>query len=365
MLRRGLRFQPFAPPIALVVALALALSSPGTAPATPAAPSAASGAGGMAGSGTPGSGTAPFGGASAAASDESARALAAETARLDAEARAPATDIRIAPSASRGVIGAWLVAGPFKAGRPALDALPVGVTGIDEAALAASSGGALGGERDFGAQRKKPPAHWMITSSSDGAVDLKSALELPSSDLIAYASGVLHVEHAGRHLLALGVDDGVRVLVDGATVLSRDDGRPVREDDDVVPLDLTAGDHTIVLKLHQRDGAWAFRARIVDATLAPPAGAYLRLPGTNADDARTLVTRMSSVSLDRAFDGTVDPPRYRPKLTVRYPEGAPRGVPASRDRKPSRVAHHIRSSSDLLRISAAVRRGSRDRTSSD
>ncbi len=36
---------------------------------------------------------------------------------------------------------------------------------------------------------------------------------------------------------------------------------------------------------------------------------------------------MSWVSIDRTFDGTVDPPRYRPKLTVRFPEGAPRGLP--------------------------------------
>ncbi|HEY8073488.1 MAG TPA: hypothetical protein VIF62_05250, partial [Labilithrix sp.] len=33
-----------------------------------------------------------------------------ETPRLDAEARAPAVDVRIAPS-SRGAIGAWLAAG--------------------------------------------------------------------------------------------------------------------------------------------------------------------------------------------------------------------------------------------------------------
>ena len=316
----GRRALPL-PPVALVTALALAASSPGSAPATPAAPPPASAASASVAPPFP----AP---APSSSSDAASRAAAAETARLDAEARAPATDVRIAPSMARGVIGAWLVAGPFKAGRPALDALPVGVTGIDEAALAASSGATLGSERDFGGgpTRKKPAARWMITSSNDGPVDLKAALELPGGDLIAYASGALHVERAGRYLLLLGVDDGVRVMVDGATVLTRDDARPVREDDDVVPLDLTAGDHTIVLKLHQRDGAWAFRARFVDATLAPPAGAYLRLPGTIADDARTLATKMAWVSLDRAFDGTVDPPRYRPKLTVRYPEGAPRGV---------------------------------------
>jgi predicted esterase len=304
------------PPVALVTALALALaaSAADSAPATSAAPPATSAA------------AAPLNDAAARAANAAA---VAETARLDAEARAPAVDVRIAPSTARGSIGAWLVAGPYKAGHPALDALPSGVAGIDEAALAPSSGATLGGERDLGGPRnKKPAARWMIVSSNEGAIDLKAAFDLPGSDLIAYAAGTLHVERAGRYLLALGVDDGVRVIVDGAAVLTRDDARPVREDDDVVPLDLAAGDHSIALKLHQRDGAWAFRARFVDATLAPPAGAYLRLPGTIAEDARTLAAKMAWASLDRAFDGTVEPPRYRPKLTVRYAEGAPRGVAA-------------------------------------
>ncbi len=306
MRRRALPLHP----VALVTALALAASSPGSAPATP--PPAPS----------PVTANAP---PADAATRAAAAAAAAETARLDAEARAPAADVRIAPSTPRGAIGAWLVAGPFKAGRPALDTAPAGV---DESALAAASSGAtFGGERDFGPPKKRPAARWLLASSNEGAIDLKATLEPSGPELIAYAAGSLHVERAGRYLFMLGVDDGVRVSVDGRVVLTRDDGRPVRDDDDVLPLDLSAGDHAIVLKLHQRDGAWAFRARFVDATLAPPAGAYLRLPGTSADDARTLATKMSWVSLDRAFDGTVDPPRYRPKLTVRFPEGAPRGVP--------------------------------------
>lgn len=306
------------PPVALVAALAVAASSPGSAPATPASAS------GTAAAPAPSPPSAADLAARAAA-----QAAAAETTRLDGEARAPATDVRIAPSASRGVIGAWLVAGPFKAGRPALEAAPAGV---DEPSLAPLSGAIASAERDFGGAsantKKKPAAHWMIASSGEGPIDLKATLELPGPDLIAYAGGTLHVEHAGRYLLLLSVDDGVRVTVDGRVVLTRDDARPVRDDDDIVPLDLTAGDHTVLLKLHQRDGAWAFRARFVDPTLAPPAGAYFRLPGTIAEDARTLAMKMASVSLDRAFDGTVDPPRYRPKLAVRFTEGAPRGVPA-------------------------------------
>ncbi len=246
-------------------------------------------------------------------------------ARDDGEtARATATDVRIAPSRD-GAFGAWLVAGPFKAPKPALETAPAGV---DETVISATSGASLGGERELGMPpRKKPPARWVIASSGEGAIDLKAALETKDTDVVGYASGVLHVDRAGKYLLLLAVDDGVRVSVDGKVVHARDEYRPVREDDDVVPLDLAAGDHPIVLKLHQRDGAWAFRARLVDATLAPPEGAYLVLPGTTGDDARALATKMSWVSLDRGFDAISDPPRYRPRLTVRFPEGAPRGVP--------------------------------------
>jgi poly(3-hydroxybutyrate) depolymerase len=266
-----------------------------------------------------------------AAPKEAATAVAplapSDSARLDAEARAPATDVRIAPS-SRGVLGAWLVVGPFRAApHAAFDAGPAGVSGIDESHLAPSSGDVLGGERDFGVPRKKPPARWMIASSNDGSIDLKGALEASGTDLVAYAAGTIHVERAGRHLLLLGVDDGVRVSIDGRAVYTRDDPRPVREDDDIITLDLTAGDHDVLLKLHQRDGAWAFRARLVDATLGVPIGSYLRLPGTTADDARTLAGKMSLVSIDRTFDPASEPPRYRPRITVRFPEGAPRGVP--------------------------------------
>ena len=124
--------------------------------------------------------------------------------------------------------------------------------------------------------------------------------------------------------MLVGADDGLRVLVDGKAVVQRDEFRPARDDDDMIALDLTAGDHALVLKLHQRDAAWSFHARILDAeTLSAPVGAYLALPGTTADDARELATKMSWASIDRGLHGG----GYRPKLTVRFLEGAPRGVP--------------------------------------
>jgi poly(3-hydroxybutyrate) depolymerase len=306
------RRRPSLPPIAVVIAIVAAPLRPAeSAPQAPVsrAPRA------------PAAAPAP-----ALAPGETARDAAerAELARLDAEARAPATDVRLAPSSDRGGLGAWLVAGPFRGAHA--DALPAGVEQRD---LAPSLDAAVGdGDEDHGARKKSSPTRWRIASTREGNIDLKKLLGASGKDLVAFAGGALHVERAGTYLLLLGVDDGVRVIVDGETVYTRDEARPARDDDDLVPLDLAPGDHDVLLELHQRTGAWVFHARFVDrATLRPPLGAYLRLPGTSAADARALAGEMSLLSVDRAFDAASDPPRYAPKLTVRFPEGAPRGVP--------------------------------------
>jgi hypothetical protein len=163
---------------------------------------------------------------------------------------------------------------------------------------------------------------WKLAASVDGPVDLAAVLDPKGGDAFAYAGGVLHVEHQGPHTLLVGADDGVAVLLDGRRVFSRDEPRPQRDDDDLVPLDLSPGDHTLVLALHQHKGPWAFRVRLLDAQLQPPKDARWTLPGATPDDARALAARMSSVALDRGVvaDG------YRPVLTVRYPDGAPRDV---------------------------------------
>jgi hypothetical protein len=167
-------------------------------------------------------------------------------------------------------------------------------------------------------------AGWRLVSASSGPLDLASSLD-GKSDRTVYAGGLLHVEHGGRHYLLLGADDGVAVDVDGTRVFERDEVRPERDDDDLVALDLGPGDHTVLLMLHHRAAharTWSFRARLLDAQLQPPLDSSWTLPGTSPDDARGLAARMSSVSLDRGMVAN----GYRPTLSVRFPEGAPRGV---------------------------------------
>jgi predicted esterase len=161
------------------------------------------------------------------------------------------------------------------------------------------------------------------TTSNPGLIDVGGALGAHSNDLFAEAGGVLHVEQAGRYTLLVGADDGLTVYVDGQKVLSRDEGRPQRDDDDVVPLDLTAGDHVVLFGLHQHAGVWTLGARVLDADLQPPRGASWLLPGAGADVATALAASPSSLHLDR--DVTAD--GYRLRLGVRFPAGVPRDVP--------------------------------------
>lgn len=247
-----------------------------------------------------------------------------------------ADSVRMAPG-PEGAIGAWLVIGPFhtptsgnKKTTPEMlsadiDATPVE---IDEKKIAPSLGDFFEGDtRVQNVPDPKSPGNtaptWILASSGEGAIDIRRALKTKEPDVIAYAAGTLKIARGGKYLLLLGTDDGVRVMVDGKNIFTRDEARPERSDDDLVPIDLTAGDHPIVLKLHQRDGAWSFRVRLVDASLNPPIGSTLELPGTHASDARTLAQKMSWVSLDRGLRDD----RYAPELTVRFPEGAPLGIP--------------------------------------
>jgi predicted esterase len=222
---------------------------------------------------------------------------------LDARARQPATRVELAP-APDGTLGAWLLLGPYP--------LPAG----GDAPLTVPPPGQV-----------DPPdgKHWTLASSSEGPIDVKAALHPKGGEAVAFAAGTLHVEQKGRYLLMLGADDGVTVYVDDKKVFARDESRPQRDDDDMVPMDLTPGDHALLLRLHQHDAGWAFKARVLDAHLDPPEGGYLALPGTTLDDARLLVEKLSWVSVDRGLTGAH--PEYRPSLVVRFPEGAPRGVP--------------------------------------
>ena len=267
-----------------------------------------------------------------------ASGAAASTAATTATTAITSTSTRIGLSLD-GHVGAWLLLGPYRSASHGLkpgkgvtipEALATDPPDVAEASLAPRY------DVEGPAQAPVPPPRpghpaaptprWLVASSAAGAIDVKSALKADplatSTDLVAYAAGTLHLAKAAKLYMLLGSDDGVRVSVDGKVVFRHDESRPQRDDDDMVPLDLAAGDHPMLFKLHQRDGAWSFRVRFVDEKLAPPEGAWVELAGADAAKARELARDMARVHAE--LGTRVD--AYVMHLRVRYSEGVPLGV---------------------------------------
>src|SRR4029077_16801808 len=135
-------------------------------------------------------------------------------------------------------------------------------------------------------------------------IDLLSALGQRGPEAFAFVYGVLHLDAPLKGMLLLGASDGAKVWIDHKVVSSNDWPRPERSDEDVIRLDLPAGDHPILLKLHHREGYWASHVRVVDTTLAAPPGAYLRLPGTGDGDARSLAQNMTAIEVNRGLQAS-------------------------------------------------------------
>lgn len=205
-----------------------------------------------------------------------------------------------------GRMGAWLVG-----------ALPDGARATDEEHLTPRLNGPV--DAASGATPR-----WRLGSTADGALRLDDALEGHLHG-VAYAGGVVRVARGGRYLLLLGSEGGVEVRVDGRSTFAREGARPGRDGEDLVAVDLTPGDHAIVLALKRRSNAAGIdlRARVLGESLQPlPPGSWI-LPGTGDADAAGLAARMATASLDRGMtdDG------YRPVLTVTLHEGIPAGAP--------------------------------------
>lgn len=236
---------------------------------------------------------------------------------------APPNAVKMALSAD-GHLGVMVVAGPFRPhvakGAALLDA---SIPGLDEGRPALRAGNAAG-END-GAGGPAPP--WTVLSSEGAGLDLKSGLGLGASakdkDVLAYAGFEFIAPKRGKYTFLVTADDGVRLSVDGKKILSRDEPRPAREDDDAAIVDLSVGSHTVLLKLHQRDGLFGLRIRILDEAWRP--AGFVSLPGATADDVDKMVRRGSFVSVDRGLTEN----GYEPRVSVRFPDGLP-AAPAIR-----------------------------------
>lgn len=210
------------------------------------------------------------------------------------------------PSPS-GHIGAWLVTGPVRADEEARIVAALG-SGLAGAAVVSSP--SRGGPRGGSA--------WRLAAANEGVVDLRAALPTRERDVVAYAALRLDVSRPTKLLLLLGASDGVRVLLDGEAIDVRDEARPMREDDHVVPLVVREGVHTLALRLRVSTGPWLVRARLVDEAFRPPEAVRSSLPGVPHEAARAASAGLVRAALNRGVraDG------YAPELALRFPDGA-------------------------------------------
>jgi poly(3-hydroxybutyrate) depolymerase len=266
---------------------------------------------------------------------------------------ASAGEVGITPSHT-GRFGAWLAIGPLLVNnKPKAAARSIDSTVLssgDEAQVVGRLGRSLpvlaGADDESAESADGKPSTWRLAMATDGPLDVAAALHHKEGEAFALLSGVLHLAEPLRGALLLGASDGVRVIVDHKVLLSNDAIRPERDGEEIVRLDLGAGDHPILIKLHHRTGYWAAGVRIVDQNLAAPRGAYLLLPGTTDADAKTLSGRLTSVKVDRGLgaDG------YEPRVTVSFPGGMPRGT--DRTVRASATVHKSSGPVTLYRIDA-------------
>ena len=256
---------------------------------------------------------------------------------------AAAGEVMLVPPPS-GRIGAWLALGPINVTvkgkrnqqQRSMDANML--MDAEEASLVGKLGRAVTvGSTD--ADGDSSTATWKIISSNEGPLDIAAAMN-PRGEAFAYLYGVLHLPTALKGgALMVGSSDGARVWVGRKQISSTDGNRPQRDDEDIARLDLPPGDHGILVKLHHRDGYWAFRMRIVDATFTAPRGAFFRLPATSDSDVRQLQAKMANIEIRRGLGVS----GFAPTVNVSFPEGILRGTDRS------------------VRVTAAARAGDRRR----
>lgn len=108
------------------------------------------------------------------------------------------------------------------------------------------------------------PLRWRTDAPVDprGRYDL-AQLMTPTRWSAAYARGTLDAPEDGRYLLLLTSTDPLRVWVDGEEIFADAQLSRAVGDHLVLPLQLTKGGHTFLLKSAHREGAWLVQARLV------------------------------------------------------------------------------------------------------
>jgi len=157
---------------------------------------------------------------------------------------------------------AWLLCGPFPLGCDEEDDDTKHLDGFETDFLQAH-----GGERNLRVEEGQVErceggsATWRRWTSDSNIVDFDRAIS-ERECVVGYACCDIESARANACLLALGSNDGISVWLNGEQVLDSTRGRPVRVDDDVVPVALREGRNRLLVKVEERGSRWGLCARL-------------------------------------------------------------------------------------------------------
>lgn len=92
---------------------------------------------------------------------------------------------------------------------------------------------------------------------TSGYIDF-SRLFSPNEEVVAYAYTTINMEEAGKKTFGVGSNDGVKVWINGTTVLDRPVSRKAEPNQDQFTVQLRKGENTILVKVDQLKRAWGF-----------------------------------------------------------------------------------------------------------
>lgn len=124
---------------------------------------------------------------------------------------------------------------------------------------------------DLGAvvEARSRELEWRRIPETDSGFVPFARLFYPSEQVFAYAATTLEVPEDTDAAFRLGSDEAIRVFLDGHVVFERDVRRSCRFDQDAFGVRLSAGRHTLVVKLAQRVDDWGFALRLTDPSGEP------------------------------------------------------------------------------------------------
>ncbi|MCB9682042.1 MAG: hypothetical protein H6733_11310 [Alphaproteobacteria bacterium] len=155
-------------------------------------------------------------------------------------------------TARNGYIVHWLLAGPY-ANVPvgplgSCDPSEVDQTGVPDAEAVPELAGSAG------------DATWIAWFEPGETIDLTDVYDAQTYRE-AYAVSWVYSATTRDAVLAVGADDGHRVWFDGELIGNDPTCHGVNTDQFGYPVELTAGWHRVMIKVHDHGGGWGFKAR--------------------------------------------------------------------------------------------------------